>query len=238
LDWQRQVQLSDTGNRFTLSVGAGERLNEHIVGRGWPAFDVRHAMLGEAIEIIRLLWSGGYHTYRGQYFVAEDARVFDLPTEAIPLAVAVSGPESASVAIAHGDELVATEPVPELVEEFRGVKGGHAHATTQIPVSFHADPAAALAVAHRQFRWSALGWKVMAELPNPVNFDAASKHVRPDDLAETIPHGPEVESYIAAVRKSADAGFDRVAFVQIGDDQSSFFEFWTKHLQPALSTET
>src|SRR3954465_2912470 len=27
--------------RFTLGVGAGENLNEHVVGGGWPAADVR-----------------------------------------------------------------------------------------------------------------------------------------------------------------------------------------------------
>ena len=39
--------LSD--GRFTLGVGAGERLNEHVVGRGWPAAGVRHEMLREAL---------------------------------------------------------------------------------------------------------------------------------------------------------------------------------------------
>ncbi|MFD2081963.1 Luciferase-like monooxygenase [Actinopolymorpha cephalotaxi] len=38
--------------RFTLGLGAGENLNEHVVGGGWPPVDVRHEMLTEAIEII------------------------------------------------------------------------------------------------------------------------------------------------------------------------------------------
>ncbi|MCU1391176.1 MAG: F420-dependent oxidoreductase, family, partial [Ilumatobacteraceae bacterium] len=95
----------------------------------------------------------------------------------------------------------------------------------------------ALTVAHRQFRWSALGWKVQAELPNPINFDAASKYVRPDDLAKTIPHGPEVAKYVAAARTSSEAGFDRVAFVQVGDDQEAFFDFWDRELRDALQSE-
>ncbi len=43
-------------NRFTLGLGAGERLNEHIVGEGFPV-DVagRHQLLREALEIIRSL---------------------------------------------------------------------------------------------------------------------------------------------------------------------------------------
>src|SRR3954454_19135698 len=65
--------------RFTLGVGAGERLNEHVVGAGFPAADIRQEMLAEAIEIFRLLWSGGYQSFRGRYFTVEDAQVFDLP---------------------------------------------------------------------------------------------------------------------------------------------------------------
>jgi G6PDH family F420-dependent oxidoreductase len=44
--------------RFTFGVGTGERLNEHVVGRGWPAVRARHEMFRESLEIIRLLWSG------------------------------------------------------------------------------------------------------------------------------------------------------------------------------------
>src|SRR5215204_1826683 len=69
--------LSD--GRFTLGLGSGERLNEHVVGQGWPAADTRQEMLAEAIDIIRLLWEGGYQSYKGEYFTVEDARVFDLP---------------------------------------------------------------------------------------------------------------------------------------------------------------
>src|SRR3712207_9110094 len=65
--------------RFTLGVGAGERLNEHVVGQGWPAVGTRHEMFRESLEIIRLLWSGGYHSYEGKHLILEDARVFDLP---------------------------------------------------------------------------------------------------------------------------------------------------------------
>src|SRR5690349_6938519 len=42
--------------RFTLGVGAGERLNEHVVGQGWPEVGNRHRLFREALEIIRLLW--------------------------------------------------------------------------------------------------------------------------------------------------------------------------------------
>ena len=43
--------------RFFLGVGTGENLNEHIVGARWPAVDVRRAMLEEAVEVIRRLYT-------------------------------------------------------------------------------------------------------------------------------------------------------------------------------------
>src|SRR5512135_2908936 len=68
--------------RFTLGVGAGERLNEHVVGREFPGVRRRHDVLREALEIIRLLWQGGYRSYQGKHLQLEDARVFDLPDPA------------------------------------------------------------------------------------------------------------------------------------------------------------
>jgi G6PDH family F420-dependent oxidoreductase len=89
--------LSD--NRFTLAVGAGERLNEHVTGARWPSIPERHAMLGEAIEIFRKLWQGGVQNYVGEYFTVDSARLYDLPDQPIPVVVGVSGPASVALAV-------------------------------------------------------------------------------------------------------------------------------------------
>ena len=57
----------------------------------------------------------------------------------------------------------------------------------QIVTARGADEGGGLDDAFRNFRFSLGGWKVQAELPNPVNFTAASANVRPGDLAATIP---------------------------------------------------
>src|SRR5689334_19051761 len=108
-----------SGDRFTLGVGAGERLNEHVVGRGFPAVRQRHELLREALEIIRLLWSGGYQSYEGKYLQLEDARVFDLPDTLPPIVVAGSGAASATIAAELGDGLFAVAPDAELVEAYQ-----------------------------------------------------------------------------------------------------------------------
>jgi G6PDH family F420-dependent oxidoreductase len=78
------MQLLSDG-RFTLGLGAGENLNEHIVGGQWPLAPLRHEMLAEAVEIIRALWAGGTVTYRGKHFEVESAKVWDLSDTAPPI---------------------------------------------------------------------------------------------------------------------------------------------------------
>jgi G6PDH family F420-dependent oxidoreductase len=130
---------------------------------------------------------------------------------------------------------VATEADPTLVQAFHKAGGEGKPTWSQIPVCWGDDAERALETAHHSFRWSALGWKVQAELPNPVNFDAASSTVRPEDLAGSIPHGPDPEPYVDAVRSYVDAGFDRIALLQIGEDQEGFFRFWQDELRGHLS---
>lgn len=43
-----------TGGRFTLGLGSGERLNEHVVGEGWPGLRERHERFCEAIDSSRV----------------------------------------------------------------------------------------------------------------------------------------------------------------------------------------
>src|ERR1700681_2322199 len=59
------MQLLSDG-RFTLGLGAGENLNEHIVGGQWPIAGVRHQMLEGAVEIIPRLWPGEMGTNAGK----------------------------------------------------------------------------------------------------------------------------------------------------------------------------
>jgi alkanesulfonate monooxygenase SsuD/methylene tetrahydromethanopterin reductase-like flavin-dependent oxidoreductase (luciferase family) len=48
-----------SGGRFRLGLGAGENLNEHVVGKRWPAVGERHEMFGEAVDVISQLFEGG-----------------------------------------------------------------------------------------------------------------------------------------------------------------------------------
>ena len=222
--------------RFTLGLGAGENLNEHVVGGGWPPADVRQEMLVEAMHIIRDLFDGdGYTNFRGEHFDVESAKLWDLPETRVPIGVAVSGKQSCEIAgelRRPDDRRRAGRRARRAVRRGRRVRASRG--SGQMPISFGTDRDAAVTRAHTLFRWFGLGWKVNAELPGPPAFDAASQFVREEDVAGSIPCGDDVDAVLEAAKEYADAGFTHLALVQIGGDQQQPFIEWSeKTLMPA-----
>jgi G6PDH family F420-dependent oxidoreductase len=211
-------------DRFTLGVGSGERLNEHVVGRGFPAVRERQALLAEALDIINLLWTGGYQSYQGNYLTLEDAQVFDLPETLPAIAVAAGGKSAAELAATHGSGLFATEPRADLVETFTAA-GGTGPKYAELSVAWGPDEEAAVRAAHETSRGSVLGWKVMSELPNPANFEAASAPVRPDDIREQMVTGPDPERYRDRIHEYEKAGYDHIVLMNTGPDPDGFLDF-------------
>lgn len=232
------VALLAGENRFTLGLGAGENLNEHVVGRGWPPVNVRHEMLLEAVTIIRQLLAGGYVNFVGEHFRVDSARLWDRPGGGVPLGVAVSGVQSIELFAPVADAMIAVQPERGLVTRFDDAAGRHLPKIGQQPISWGADEQEAAQRAHEQFRWFAGGWKVNAELPGPSAFAAATSMVRPSDVATAIPCGPDAKAYVEAVRPFVDAGYSHVALAQIGGDtQPEFLDFAAAELLPALRAE-
>lgn len=228
------MQLLSQG-RFRLGLGSGENLNEHVVGGGWPAAHVRLEMLEEAVEIIRALLSGKSLNHHGAHFDVEHAKLWDLPDSLPPIGVAVSGDRSCEVAGHYADLLIATEARQELVAAFERHGGGGKPKVGQLPICYDTDRDAAIARAHDQFRWFGGGWPVNSELPGPTAFAGATQFVRPEDVAESIPCGEDVEAVVEAVRTYVEAGFTEVALIQIGGDHQEPFLKWAEQkLLPAL----
>lgn len=222
------------GGRFTLGVGSGERLNEHVIGRPWPSATVRQEMLREALEIIRLLWQGGYQSYEGKHLQLEDARVYDLPERLPLIAVAGGGPQAARLAGELGDALFVTEPDPSLIEAFTGA-GGSGPLFAEAPLAYAASEEEAVREALDKARWALTGWKVMSELPNPVNFEAASATVREEDIRGQFACGPDVERHLETIRQFTDAGYDHVVLMNVGPDPDGFLDFLASELRPRLT---
>jgi G6PDH family F420-dependent oxidoreductase len=209
--------------RFTLGLGSGENLNEHVVGEGWPSVNVRQSMLQEAMHIIRELHTGELVTWEGDYFRVDSARIWDVPDGGVPLAVAVSGDSSIDKFSDLADHLIAVEPAADLIRAWDEAHGPGSRKIGQMPVSWDPDREKAIERAHDQFRWFGGGWAVNADLPTPAGFEAASQFVRPEDVAESIPCGPDLDKIVEGVQQYLDAGFTDVALVQIGDEGQERF---------------
>jgi len=151
------VALLAGGLRFTLGLGAGENLNGHVVGRGWPPANVRDVMLSEAIEIIRCLFDEEYVSLDGEHFPVDSANLWDKPADGVPIAVAVSGTQSIERFAPVADAMVALEPEPSLVLGFDGAAGAALPKIGQQPLAWGPDADEAVARAHEQFRWFAGG---------------------------------------------------------------------------------
>lgn len=225
-----------SGNRFRLGLGAGESLNESVVGKRWPAVGVRHEMLSEAVDVISALFDGEQAVnFRGKHFDVESARLWDLPDERVPIGIAVSGRDSCSLAGGEADLMIATEPKPQLGEMFDAAGGAGKPRVGQIAVAYDTDRDAAVRRAHEQFRWFGLGWKVNADLPNPPAFEGAAQFVTPEQVAEQLPCGPDVDEHVEKIKPFLDAGFTEIALVQIGADRQEEFSSWAeRELLPAL----
>lgn len=219
--------------RFIWGVGTGEALNEHILGDRWPPFDVRIAMLEEAVAVVRELWRGESVTHRGDFYTVEDATILEQPMQPIPIIVSAFGPQAAEAAARFGDGLWTTGAAPDVVEVYRK-NGGEGPVWSQLTLCWAADRDEAIDTAHRQWPNSLIPGQLSQDLPTPRHFEQAAQMVRRGDVAEKIPCGPDPAPVLDMIGEMIDAGVDHVYLHQIGSDQEGFVEFWHKELRPEL----
>ena len=220
--------------RFFLGVGTGERLNEHILADHWPEAEVRLEMLEEAIDLIRLLWEGGQKSYRGEHYVVENARVYDLPDDPPPIYVAASGKRALQTAGRIGDGLVAVAPDPEAVQTFERAGGSGKPRLAECHVCYARDEEDAQKAAHAWWPIVGLAGELMQELATPAHFEQASQLVTQQSVAEVVACGPDPDKHIDNIQKFVDAGFDHIVVHQIGPDQDGFFDFYENEVLPKL----
>jgi G6PDH family F420-dependent oxidoreductase len=218
--------------RFTLGVGTGENLNEHIIGQRWPSHAVRLAMLEEAIAVIRQLWLGGTQSHHGRYYSVENARIYTLPEQIPPIVVAAAGPRAAAAAGRIGDGLINYAADAKTVEQFTAAGGVGKPRYAQVNVCWAEDEAAAQRTAHKICPNVALKGQLGQELATPKMFEQAVGMITEEQVAEVITCGPDPERHIAAIQKFVDAGYDHLHIYQVGPEQEGFFRFYEREILP------
>ncbi|MPZ13140.1 MAG: TIGR03557 family F420-dependent LLM class oxidoreductase [Chloroflexi bacterium] len=219
-------------DRFFLGLGAGESLNEHILGEQWPEPSVRREMLEEAIDVIRMLWQGGKRSHYGEHFTVQEARIYDLPERLPPVVVAASGRRSAETAGRLGDGAMSNAPSAEMVRWFEAAGGAGKPCYGQIHVCWAQDEAEARRRAFEYWPLAGLTGGLFSELRLPSLVEEAAALVREADVTEAVVCGPDPEPYAAAIDEFAKAGFDHVGIHQIGPDQEGFFRFCEREILP------
>lgn len=219
--------------RFTWGVGTGENLNEHVVGAGWPPAEVRREMLGEAVAVIRRLWSEESVTHRGRYYTVEDARIFDLPADPVPVVVSAFGELAAELAAEIGDGLWIAGTSGGVVDRFRR-SGGSGPVYSQLTLCWNPEVDVAVETAHRQWPNTGLPGQLNQDLRTILHFEQAVELVTPDMIRESIPCGPDPDPVIESAQAAVQAGVDHLYLHQIGDDQEGFLRFWEKELADPL----
>jgi G6PDH family F420-dependent oxidoreductase len=220
--------------RFSLGVGSGEALNEHILGDRWPSLDVRLEMLEEAIAVMRKLWDGGLQSHEGKHYRVENARLYTLPEHTIPVMVSGFGPKATELAGRIGDGYIGTAPETELLAKFEQAGGTGKPKLAGMKVCWAADEASARRTAHEL--WPNLGvpGQLGQELPLPSHFEQAAENVTQQQVTSKVPCGPDPEHHLDMIRSYADAGYDAAFVHQIGPDQEGFFRFFAEEILPKV----
>ena len=216
--------------RFFLGVGTGENLNEHVLGDRWPNHEQRLEMLEEAIAVMRELWRGDLVTHRGPHYTVDRARLYTVPEEPPPIAVAAGGPDAAELAGRIGDAFVSTAPDEDLIRAFRSAGGEGKPSYGQLTVCYGEDRDEAVKTAFKQWPNAGLGGELGQELAMPSHYEAACEVLTPDQVAEKVVCGPDPDEHRKAIAEFEDAGFSRVYVHQVGRDQDPFFDFYAREI--------
>lgn len=218
--------------RFTLGVGTGEALNEHIFGDRWPEAAERREMLEEAVSLIRQLWKGEVVSHRGTHYQVQHARIYDLPAQPPKILVSGFGSASTELAARIGDGFCTVKPDAEAVKQYRShserggiVQGG-------LKVCWDTSRPHAVETVSRLWSNDVLPGELAQILPTPAHFEQATELVTPEMLTEQIPCGSDVEEHLEAIRAYERAGFDELYIQQVGPNQEEFFAAYSQHVLP------
>jgi coenzyme F420-dependent glucose-6-phosphate dehydrogenase len=229
--------------RFWLGLGAGEALNEHVIGGEWPEVGVRSAMLFEAIEVINKLFSGNVVKHDGEYFTLESARLYTRPDQKVPIYVATAGPMNAKRTGRHADGMITVGAADEKIHMLWGkfaegaTDGGKDPARMpkllQIHVSWAETQAVAEANAVREWPNGGMAFPKQ-DIRNPEDIANMAKLIRPEHFTNRVLISADLDEHAAHIQKFVDMGFDEVHVHNVGRNQAEFIATFGERVLPQL----
>ncbi|MDJ1499433.1 TIGR03885 family FMN-dependent LLM class oxidoreductase [Xanthocytophaga agilis] len=218
--------------RFWVSLGSGEALNEAITGELWPAKQDRNIRLKESVEVIRQLLNGEMVHYKGS-FTVENAKLYTLPKIKPLLIGAAVTAETAGWMGGWTDGIVTiSKPIEELkktVDAFRQNGGDGKPMYLKVQLSYARSEEEALMGAYDQWRTNIFQGNVLGQLRTVAEFDALGELVKPEDLPDKIDISSDTEFHIEKIRQYKALGFERIILHNVNRDQKTFIQdFGTK----------
>jgi G6PDH family F420-dependent oxidoreductase len=229
--------------RFWLGLGAGEALNEHILGGEWPEIGVRSAMMFEAIELISKLFTGEVVRHRGPHFKLESAKLYTRPEKPVPIYVATAGPSNAKKTgrLAQGMITVgaADEKIQMLWDQCNAgcVEAGKDPTALpkllQIHISWARTDDEATTNAVREWPNGGMPFPKQ-DIKNPEDFAAMARMVRPEDFKNRVLISSDLRAHIAHIQHYVDMGFDEIHLHNVGRNQAEFIDVFGREVLPEL----
>jgi coenzyme F420-dependent glucose-6-phosphate dehydrogenase len=231
--------------RFYLGLGAGEALNEHVIGGEWPEIGIRSAMMFESIEIINKLFTGKVVKHKGEFFTLESARLYTIPPEdqRVPVYVATAGPINAKKTGRFADGIItvgaADEKIAMLWDKYEeGAKEAGKDVTEspkllQIHVSWAATDEEAVQYAMTEWPNGGMPFPKQ-DIKNPEDFAAMAKLVRPEDFKNRVLMTSDLEAHTKHLQHYVDMGFDEIHLHNVGRNQAEFIKVFGTEVIPNL----
>ncbi len=229
--------------RFWLGLGAGEALNEHIVGRYWPEAPTRLRILMESIEVIRKLFTGKRVKYQGEHITLESARLYTMPETPPPIYVATAGPVQSKRTGRYCDGIItvgaADEKIRMLMERFEegareaGKDPAQMPRIVQLHVSWAESRQEALENALREWPNGGMPFP-KGDIRNPEDFQAMARFVRPENFENRVLISPDLDEHLEYIQHYIDLGFDEVYVHNVGRNQEEFIRAYGERVIPKL----
>ncbi len=234
-----------SSNRAYLAVGTGEALNEYAATGLWPEYNERQDRLAEAIELIRLLWTGDEITFEGMYYATRKARLFTRTETPPQLLISSLVPESASFAGTYGDGLVTVggeepEHYQQLIARFEqgareaGKDPATAPRAIELNVAFTDDVDAAIREMRRYWAGTFIPALFDERIYTPALSAKNGAVVGPDTIKQKMVISTNPDDHVAFAQQYLDLGFTDLYFHTAGPDQRAFLESYGREVLPRL----
>jgi probable non-F420 flavinoid oxidoreductase len=227
-------------DRFWLTIGSGQALNESMTGEKWPSKSDRNTRLQECAEMMRALWAGETVTHRGLVCV-EDAKLYTRPERPPLLIGAAVTAKTAEWLGSWADGLITISRPPEklreVVDAFHRGGGEGKPMLLKVQLSYDQDLASAQQKAHQQWRNNIFKNIVMTELRTPQQFDAAGEFVQPAELNGHVRISADLQQHIEWLQQDIELGFDELLLHNVNREQQLFIEAFGEKVLPVLSKQ-